>query len=139
LRPAIEARIENYGLRDVRMAGFVDEATKARRMQEARWIVVPPNTNEDFGLTAIEARNLGVPCIITRDGGLPEAGGDQALVCQPNDPPSLANLLERAAKMSETEYAERARRTREELRDELEPMGFYARSYRRILAQEPAD
>ena len=41
--------------------------------------------------------------------------------------------------MSETEYAERARRTREELRDELEPMGFYARSYRRILAQEPAD
>jgi glycosyltransferase involved in cell wall biosynthesis len=37
-------------------------------------------TREDFGLTAVEARNLGVPCIITRDGGLPEAGGKQALI-----------------------------------------------------------
>ena len=139
LRPAIEARIENHGLRGIRITGFVDEATKTQCIQEARWIVVPPNTNEDFGLTAIEARNLGVPCIITRDGGLPEAGGDQALVCEPDDPLALANLLEQAARMSETEYAERSRCTREELKDELEPMGFYARSYRRILTQGPAD
>ena len=142
LRPAIEARIENHGMsRDcgICVAGFVDEGTKTQCIQEARWIVVPPNTNEDFGLTAIEARNLGVPCIITRDGGLPEAGGDQALVCEPDDPPALANLLEQAARMSETEYAERSRCTRDELKDELEPIDFYARSYRRILAQEPAD
>ena len=138
LRPAIEARIENHGLRGIRIAGFVDEATKTQCIQEARWIVVPPNTNEDFGLTAIEARNLGVPCIITRDGGLPEAGGDQALVCEPDDPLALANLLEQAAKMSETEYAERARRTREELARELEPIDIYARSYRRILARGAA-
>ncbi len=79
-------------------------------------MVVPPNTKEDFGLTAVEARNLGVPCIITRDGGLPEAGGRQALICEPNDPRALAELLQQAAAMSETEYAERAtphaRRTR---------------------------
>ncbi len=139
LRPAIEARIKNHGLRETSIVGFVDEANKAQCMQKARWIVVPPNTNEDFGLTAIEARNLGVPCIITRDGGLPEAGGDQALVCEPDDPPALANLLEQAARMSETEYAERSRCTLDELKDELEPIDFYARSYRRILAQEPAD
>jgi glycosyltransferase involved in cell wall biosynthesis len=139
LRPAIEARIKNHGLREISIAGFVDEGTKAQCIQEARWIVVPPNTNEDFGLTAIEARNLGVPCIITSDGGLPEAGGDQALVCEPNDPLALANLLEQAARMSEIEYAERARRTREQLKDELEPMDFYARAYRRILAEEQAD
>jgi glycosyltransferase involved in cell wall biosynthesis len=138
LRPAIEARIGNYGLREISIAGFVDETTKGQRMQEARWIIVPPNTNEDFGLTAIEARNLGVPCIITRDGGLPEAGGDQALVCEPDDPLALANLLEQAARMSETEYAERARRTREELARELEPIDIYARSYRRILARGAA-
>jgi glycosyltransferase involved in cell wall biosynthesis len=137
LRPAIEARIRNYPgvLGHIRIAGFVDDATKAQHIQEARWIVVPPNTNEDFGLTAIEARSLGVPCIITRDGGLPEAGGRQALVCEPNDPASLAKLLEQAAKMSENEYAERAQRTREELNDELESMNFYPRAYRQILAQ----
>jgi glycosyltransferase involved in cell wall biosynthesis len=141
LRPAIEARIETLGLsRDcgIRMAGFVDDATKVRCIKEGRWLVAPPNTNEDFGLTAIEARALGVPCIITRDGGLPEAAGDQALVCEPNDPTALANLLEQAARMSETEYAHRAQRTREQLKDELEPMDFYARSYRHILVQKPA-
>lgn len=137
LRPAIQTRIDNQP--GIRIEGFVDEATKAQHMQKARWVVVPPNTNEDFGLTAIEARNLGVPCIITRDGGLPEAGGRQALVCEPGDSRALANLLEQASKMSETEYAERATRTREELASELEPMEFYARSYRRILRGEPLD
>ena len=95
---------------------------KRRRneMKNARWVVVPPNTREDFGLTAIEARHLGVPCIITRDGGLPEAGGRQALICEPGDVAGLAKLLEQAAQMSEAEYAERARanpgRTRDRAR-----------------------
>ena len=103
-------------------------------MKNARWMVVPPNTKEDFGLTAVEARHLGVPCIITRDGGLPEAGGSQALVCEPNNPAALAQLLETAAAMSESEYAERATRTREELARELEPIEFYARAYRRLVS-----
>jgi glycosyltransferase involved in cell wall biosynthesis len=139
LRPAIEARIHNHGLskgHGIRIVGFVDEATKTQRMRAARWVVVPPNTNEDFGLTAIEARNLGVPCIITRDGGLPEAGGDQALICEPDDPAALADRLEHAARMSEAEYAERAKRTSEELKAELVPMDFYACSYRQILRRE---
>ncbi len=132
MRSLIEHAIQKRGIKGVSVLGFVDEATKTERIKNARWIVVPPNTREDFGLTAIEARNLGVPCIITRDGGLPEAGGAQALICPPNDSSALAKLLEQAAAMSETEYAERAARTREELKDELEPIEFYPRAYRRI-------
>lgn len=137
LRPAIEHKINKYRLRDVQITGFVDETTKADRMRNARWVVVPPHTNEDFGLTAIEARNVGVPCIITRDGGLPEAGGRQALICEPGDRRALAHLLERAANMSDAEYFDRSKRTREELQQELVPMDFYARSYRRVLRGEP--
>jgi glycosyltransferase involved in cell wall biosynthesis len=136
LRPAIETRIAQHGLRTVDVTGFVDETTKADRMKNARWVVVPPQTREDLGLTAIEARNLGVPCIITRDGGLPEAGGSQALVCEPGNPRALANLLEQAAGMSEAEYLVRANRTRDELQSELVPMEFYAQSYRRIVHGE---
>jgi hypothetical protein len=80
-----------------------------------------------------------VPCIITRDGGLPEAGGRQALVCEPADVPGLARLLEQASRMGEAEYAERAQRTREELATELEPMEFYARAYRQILRGQPVE
>jgi glycosyltransferase involved in cell wall biosynthesis len=136
LRSLIEYAIEKRSIGGIRVLGFVDEAMKTERIKSARWIVVPPNTREDFGLTAIEARHLGVPCIITRDGGLPEAGGQQALICEPNDPAALARLLEQAATMSETEYAERATRTRAELATELEPIEFYARAYRRIVRHE---
>ena len=139
LRSLIEYAIQKRGVTGIRILGFVDEETKARQMKNSRWVVVPPNTNEDFGLTAVEARHLGVPCIITRDGGLPEAGGQQALICEPGDVTGLAKLLEQAAQMSEAEYAERAQRTREELATELEPMEFYARAYRRILQGEPVE
>jgi glycosyltransferase involved in cell wall biosynthesis len=113
----------------------VDDATKAHYMKNARWIVVPPHTNEDLGLTALEGRNLGVPCIITRDGGLPEAGGRRALICEPRNPGALALLLEQAARMSADEYATRAEATRRELADEMVPLGFYPESYRRIVAE----
>ena len=134
LRSLIEYAIKKRGVTGIEVLGFIDPATKTERMKNARWMVVPPNTMEDFGLTAVEARNLGVPCIITRDGGLSEAGGRQALICEPNDPPALAKLLEQAAAMSEAEYVERATRTREELASELEPIEFYAREFRRIVA-----
>jgi glycosyltransferase involved in cell wall biosynthesis len=134
LRSGIEAQVRKRGLTQVRMPGFVDDAVKAEYMKSARWVVVPPHTNEDFGLTALEARNLGVPCIITRDGGLPEAAGAQALVCEPRDPGGLARLLERGAAMTADEYAGRAEATRRELSTEMVPLEFYADAYRRILA-----
>ncbi|CAN5661893.1 N/A [soil metagenome] len=138
LRPLIEYAIDRRQVSNARVLGFVDEETKRQEIQNARWMVVPPNTREDFGLTAVEARHLGVPCIITRDGGLPEAGGRQALICEPDDPAALARLLEQAAAMEETEYAERAERTREELKTELEPIEFYASAFRRIAHGEAA-
>lgn len=136
LRSLIEYAIMKRGVTGIEVLGFVDPATKTERIRNARWMVVPPNTKEDFGLTAVEARNLGVPCIITRDGGLPEAGGRQALICEPNDPPALAKLLEQAANMSEAEYLERATRTRAELATELEPIEFYAQQFHRIAARK---
>ena len=137
LRGPIEADIRARAIAGIQVIGFADEKTKAEKLKHARWAVVPPNTNEDFGLTAIEARHVGVPCIITRDGGLPEAGGQQALVCEPGNADALARLLQQAAAMNESEYAERANRTREELEKELEPLDFYARAYRHLVRGEP--
>ena len=136
LREAITSQITERGIDGIRITGFIDEETKTQNMRTARWMVVPPNTREDFGLTAVEARNLGVPCIITRDGGLPEAGGAQALICEPADVAGLTALLQKAAKMDEVEYAERAAKTRAELSHELEPLTFYARAFRSLLRGE---
>lgn len=135
LRADIERRIALRGIGGVRMPGFVSAEEKAALIRSARWMVVPPNTNEDFGLTAIEARHVGVPCIITRDGGVPEAAGAEALACEPGDVAGLSQRLREAAAMSGGEYEQRARRTRESLLPELAGPKFYGDTYRQMATQ----
>jgi glycosyltransferase involved in cell wall biosynthesis len=118
----------------VDIVGFLSEEEKARRMAGAMWLVAPPNTREDMGLTPIEARNVGVPAIVTRDGGLPEAAGPAALLCPPGDIAALASLLERAASMPFTDYQERALLAKESLRTYLRPLSDYVEIYERVTA-----
>ena len=48
-------------------------------------MVTPPHTKEDLGLTPLEARSVGVPCIASRDGGVQETAGKHSLLCKPGD------------------------------------------------------
>jgi len=86
-----------------------------------------------MGLTPIEARNVSVPSIVSRDGGLPEAGGPSALICEPGDVGSLRDLLETAARMEEPEYASRCALAKHSLSDYLLPMAHYIDIYQRQL------
>jgi glycosyltransferase involved in cell wall biosynthesis len=138
LRPEIEEMIEQESIEGVDIRGFVDTDTRNEVMRHARWMVTPPDTNEDLGLTPIEARHVGVPAIITRDGGLPEAGGRHALVCEPSNPDELRRRLEEAARLSEEEYAKISEATRQELLDYLEPMSVYLDHYTDVLEESTA-
>jgi glycosyltransferase involved in cell wall biosynthesis len=137
-RDALERRGLRSGARGIRFAGFLDGDAKAKTLAAARWLVAPSHWSEPFGLTAIEARSVGVPCIVTEDGGLPEAAGRDALMCAPGDSDQLAALLRRAAGMPEDEYQARSDRTRSDLQREVVPMSFYADAYRRVLPRRPA-
>jgi glycosyltransferase involved in cell wall biosynthesis len=116
------------------VVGFLAEEEKAARIAHAMWLVAPANTKEDMGLTPIEARNVAVPAIVSRDGGLPESGGPAALLCLPGDVEDLAAQLERAAAMSAAEYQQRAALARESLRTYLRPMSDYVAIYERLAA-----
>ncbi len=129
LRPKILSLITSYGVRGVELPGFIDDRQKANRLASARWLVAPARTREDLGLTPIEARSVGVPAIVTRDGGLPESAGDAALIVEPGNIDELTAALRRAAAMSETEYGERAERGRATLKTFLRPMEFYRQAY----------
>jgi len=133
LRPKVQALLAELKVPGVETPGFVDDQTKAMRLAAARWLVAPARTREDLGLTPIEARSVGVPVIVTRDGGLPESGGDAALVVEPGNIDELAAALKRAAAMSETEYVERAERGRNTLKTFLRPMEFYREAYATLL------
>jgi len=129
LRAELEARAVRAGVQGARFLGFVDDGEKARLLASAKWLVAPSYAHEGLGLVVLEARHAGVPCIIARHGGLPEAGGRDALVCEPRDVAGLAALLAMAAAMPESEYDRRALRTKTELANELVPLSFYADAY----------
>ena len=129
LRSRVQALIVSQGVQGVAMPGFVDEPAKAKLLASTRWLVAPARTREDLGLTPIEARSVGVPVIVTRDGGLPEAGGASALIVEPGNIAELTAALRRAALMSEEEYVERGESGRTTLKSFLRPMEFYRESY----------
>lgn len=138
MRAALEDRDRSDHMEGLTFVGFVEGTAKARLIAGAKWVVVPSHCREAFGLAAIEARSAGVPCIVSADGGLPEAGGRDALVCQPEDAASLTEVLRRASVMSEAEYAMRSRQTKDDLARELVPLSFYTEAYLRLCSKEAA-
>jgi glycosyltransferase involved in cell wall biosynthesis len=136
LRAGLEAHCVRHGIRGVRFAGFVHGDAKAQALARARWLVVPSHWQEPFGLVAHEARSVGVPCIVSADGGLPEAAGVDALVCKPADVDSLATALRQAAAMSDADYVERAGRSHADLEHELVAASFYLDAYCALLGRQ---
>ena len=63
LREEIEAFITSKNIQGVHLTGFVSQERRHKLTREAKWMVTPPHTNEDLGLTPLEARSVGVPCI----------------------------------------------------------------------------
>ena len=133
LKKEVMTLIQNKNLLQVEITGFISNQERNDRISSAKWMVTPPQTNEDLGLTVIESRNVKVPCIITRDGGLPEAAGKLALACDPGDAGGLKNLLEQAARMPESEYRQLAEQSHQELQRYLKPLSLYSRAYRKTI------
>ena len=134
LREEVLNKISEEKIEGVETLGFVSEEKRKELTRRTKWMVTPPNTNEDLGLTPLEARSVGVPCIVTNDGGLRETGGQDALRCEPGDLQGLTHLLETAAKMPELEYINRSQQTKEELSNYLEPLSRYGEEYRKPVS-----
>lgn len=129
LEHKITALAAKLGLKHVQMPGFVTDETKQQYLSETRWLLAPAKTQEDLGLTPIEARSAGVPAIVTNDGGLPESGGPAALIAERGSVIDLARCMTIAATMDDEEYLIRATLSRTSLDDFLKPMSFYRDSY----------
>jgi glycosyltransferase involved in cell wall biosynthesis len=93
LRPLIrELGIDN----EVRLPGFVDEATKMQLIHGALALVYP-SAIEGFGLPVAEALAAGTPVISGSGGALPEVGGDAVTYLRPPTAESVAAALRAAA------------------------------------------
>ena len=129
----IEKYIKNGVENRIKLIGFVTEEEKFEYIRKSKWVIAPPNTQEDLGLTPIEARNFGIPSIVTRDGGLPESAGPSALVCEPGNVEDLTKCIEKATLMSEEEYENRSKEAMDSLKSFLKPISIYSHIYKILL------
>ena len=70
IREEVENMISANKISGVNLTGFVSEQERKCYTREAKWMITPPHTKEDLGLTPLEARSVGVPCIASTDGGI---------------------------------------------------------------------
>ena len=126
LRTEVETLIAKNHISGVNVTGFITENERHRLTKEAKWMVTPPHTKEDLGLTPLEARSVGVPCIATLDGGVQETAGKYALFAKPGCVESLAKQIKKAIGMNDAEYEGKALLTKEGLRDYVRPLDQYS-------------
>ena len=99
-------------------------------------MVTPPHTKEDLGLTPLEARSVGVPCIATTDGGVRETAGAHALFCKPGDIDSLFECMKKAIEMDDNRYKEQSKLAKVDLEQYVRPLGDYPKEYLRLIQNQ---
>jgi glycosyltransferase involved in cell wall biosynthesis len=133
LKEEVQKFIVEHNVKGIRILGFITEEKRHFHTSNAKWMVTPPHTQEDLGLTPLEARAVGVPCIVSKDGGVLETGGELALKCKPGSVDSLLECLEKAINMTEENYSYLCTRVKDNLSDYVRPLDQYAKNYLQIL------
>lgn len=91
------AKLESVGLDgDFEFRTNIDMAEKVAFLQSLSVLSVPATYGEAFGLFVLEAHACGVPVVQPDHGAFPEvlAHTHGGVLCQPDDPASLADALE---------------------------------------------
>lgn len=97
LRPGLEAQAARLGLGDrVRFLGALPPGAAVYQFLRTRAAFVQPSRTEGLPRSLLEAMALGLPCLATAVGGVPELLDADELVA-PEDAPGLATAIDRLA------------------------------------------
>jgi glycosyltransferase involved in cell wall biosynthesis len=89
----IRASIARMGLSDrIHVLGFVSDVQLAAIWREATLLVFP-SLYEGFGIPVLEALQFGTPVLCSREGSLPEVGGEDVTYFDARDPQTLIDAM----------------------------------------------
>jgi glycosyltransferase involved in cell wall biosynthesis len=94
-RPGVEAAraaLPPAVARRVRLAGYVDDRTRATLLTKAS-VFAYPSLYEGFGFPVLEAMAAGTPVVAGAAGAIPEVAGDGALLVDPTDTDAIAGAI----------------------------------------------
>jgi glycosyltransferase involved in cell wall biosynthesis len=94
LHEPLRRRIDELGLRNVRLAGRMEPGELAERYRRATAVVMP-STHEGFPLVLLEALSAGAPVVCSALPELIEAGGDAVVPVTPLTADRMAEVLRR--------------------------------------------
>lgn len=104
-RQSLGALIDDLSLGGlVELTDFLDTTSFQRAFAESRAVVFP-SSFEGFGLPIVEGMLLGKPVVIGADPGCEEVAGGHATVLSAWEAPQLADAVESALTMSDTQLA----------------------------------
>jgi glycosyltransferase involved in cell wall biosynthesis len=88
-------QFRDEGAEGLTWLGHVDD-TELPGLYAGALAFVLPSHYEGFGLTALEALACGTPVVASDRTALPEVVGDAGLLVDPDDPPAIADAVQRA-------------------------------------------
>jgi len=133
---------KSLGLTDiVEFVGATEDVPKILARSDV--LVLASREQEAFGRVIIEAQSMGVPCVATRVGGIPEIVKDQetGLLCDPGNPTMMAQKIMQLYRDKDlrSSIAKNARGSVENnfrletMMERTEELYYEARSRKRIL------
>ncbi len=97
----LNKKIQDRGVGEhIKLLGFLDD-NEISRLYSLALALVHPSKMEGFGLTGLEAMNVGLPVVSSNASCLPEVYGDAALFFDPNSLDDLVKKINQIIKDSE--------------------------------------
>jgi glycosyltransferase involved in cell wall biosynthesis len=93
-RELLQAQIAKHGISEnVILTGLISD-DELVALYNAATMVLHPSRYEGFGMPVVEAMQCGAPVITTTASSLPEAGGDAAILIDPDDVQGFTDAME---------------------------------------------